>query len=335
MPAFVADTAELYNYVAKRALRRIDHYARMALLGGYLALDDAGISADQCANIGIIIASGYGATVTTFNFLDSIASGGDSCASPTNFSNSVHNVAAAYLSMQLQAFGPNATVSQFEMSVSSALYTAACWLEQGRVDTIIFGSVDEHSRVLDYCCQRYFADGCDDGNLAKNSENNSPKIRPFSFEKQSAIAADGAAFMVLSSAAERKDGTKDAGQQYGFISALECGKYREKAGNDTAETNDDLLLLGADGHKCCAAMYAQLQNKSAQISCSPSYGSLPTGQAFDVIAAALMLRDQQVYGVASDDFSAKTFASIDAISCVKFAADGQMGSIRVTRGDNA
>jgi hypothetical protein len=41
VPAFLANTDRLKSFVNKRDLRRIDHYIRMAILGCFLALEDA------------------------------------------------------------------------------------------------------------------------------------------------------------------------------------------------------------------------------------------------------------------------------------------------------
>jgi 3-oxoacyl-[acyl-carrier-protein] synthase II len=303
LPAFLAATDALTDYVPRRALRRIDHYARMALLGGYMAIEDAGMAFDQCGKIGIIVASGYGATTTTFNFLDSVLDDGDSCASPTNFSNSLHNVAAAYLSLQLQAFGPSLTVSQFEMSPSSALHTAACWLAQGRVDTVLIGGVDEHNAVLnDYCAQRLY--GC------VSSAAVADKIEPFAFARQSAIGGEGAAFLLL-----RHDSSQ---ANYGFIQALNSGHLSQT----TPQHNCDLLVLGADGQRNTGNFYAQLETVSPCVSCAPCYGSLPTGQVFDVVAAALMLRQQTTF---APEFS----GALQTVSVLKIAADGQFGQIEL------
>lgn len=326
LPALLADTERLSDYVARRELRRIDHYARMALLGGYLALDDAGVAPTGCEKLGIIVASGYGATTTTFNFLDSVIENGDSYASPTNFSNSVHNVAAAYLSMQLQAFGPSLTVSQFELSMCSALHSAMCWLEQGRVDKVLIGGVDERNIVLnDYCWQR----SCPCGGAIS-------RIAPFDFGQQSAIAGEGAAFLLLSKS--------DANTPYGYITGLDSGRWNSvptsadaKMADIAAGQNADVLVLGADGQVATAGFYSQLvQPHGTQpagalpiVSCAPTYGSLPTGQAFDLIAAALMLRDQHIYGVSAQN-NQGAITTIDNITAVKVAADGQFGQVKLS-----
>nr|WP_320050725.1 beta-ketoacyl synthase N-terminal-like domain-containing protein [uncultured Desulfuromonas sp.] len=305
-PAFLAKTDGLDDFVPKRALRRLDHYSRLALLGGSMALADAGITEEKRENIGVIVASGYGAVATTFGFLDSVLEDGDHCASPTAFSNSVHNVAGAYLSMQLGIHGPNLTLSQFEMSVSAALHNAVCWLQQGRVDTVLVGGVDEHCDVLNYCYGRYFA--------------NDPvpsHIEPFALEKQTAIPGEGAAFLVLC-----RDPKK---ARYGYIDAL-CGGHVDRSGDTLIQRSP--VLLGVDGHRHTASWYRQSIG-TPKTSCSHVYGSLPCGQAFDLVAAALMVRDQSCYALCSRD---EDCAPIRQVTSVKCAADGQFGAVRVTRG---
>ena len=165
--AFLADTSPLESYVTKRSLRRLDHYSRLALLGAYLAMDNAGrLGTDSdLERMGTIVASGYGATNTTFAFLDSIIDGGDSYASPTHFSNSLHNAATAHISIQLKVSGPSLTVSQLDMSIPSGLLTARQWLKEKRVDSVLVGGVDEYCSVLGYCWQRFFGDGDGEVNI--------------------------------------------------------------------------------------------------------------------------------------------------------------------------
>ena len=65
-------------------MRRIDHYIRMALLASFLALEDAGLLASKPDRMGIIVATGYGATCNTFDFQHSVITDSDPCGSPTN-----------------------------------------------------------------------------------------------------------------------------------------------------------------------------------------------------------------------------------------------------------
>ena len=133
--------SRLEEFLPARTLRRIDHFSRLGLLGSHLALADAELPEAERSRLGIIIASGYGATGMTYAFLKSFITDGDICASPTYFADSVHNSAAAHISIQLGATGPNLTVSDFHLSVPSALATARLWLAEERVR----GSCSERS----------------------------------------------------------------------------------------------------------------------------------------------------------------------------------------------
>lgn len=306
--ALLADSEPLDAFVPRRALRRLDHFSRLALLGGYLALTDAAVPPADYAKLGIIIASGYGAAATTFNFLDSILEDGDSCASPTSFSNSVHNAASAYLTMQLQALGPNLTVSQFEMSMTAALLNAVCWLEQGRVERVLVGGVDEHCAVLNYCYARFFGAAA------------SPQIAPFDWQRQTAIPGEGAAFLVLS--------RQPADANYGYLTGVQAGHLDHACAQTLSVPEVDVQILGADGQHDSARRYASWLDRDRHrptLSCSPCYGSLPVGQAFDLVAAALMLRDQRYYGVAATPLPA--VAKVQSIGVIKAANDGQFGQV--------
>lgn len=114
LEAFKADTCPLEKLVSARVLRRMDHFTKMGLLGAHLALADAGLEAAGQEGLGVIIASGYGATTTTYALLDSLIHDGDACTSPTHFANSLHNACAANMAIVLGTTGPNLTVSQFD-----------------------------------------------------------------------------------------------------------------------------------------------------------------------------------------------------------------------------
>ncbi|MEI8079472.1 MAG: beta-ketoacyl synthase N-terminal-like domain-containing protein, partial [bacterium] len=148
------DVSRLERLVERKSLRRIDHFSRLALLGAFLALEDAAALTTPRDRMALILATGYGAAQTTFAFQDSYLDHGDRCASPTHFSTSVHNVAAAGIAITLGLPGPVLTVSQFELSTVSALLTASQWLATGRVDRVLFGNVDECCPVLEYGWER-------------------------------------------------------------------------------------------------------------------------------------------------------------------------------------
>ena len=267
-----ADTAALDGFVDRKALRRMDTISRLAILGACLALRDAGVDRPD-ERMGVALSTGYGPSGTTLAFLDSFIDSGDACSSPTLFSSSVHNAPAANLSTLLGVTGPNLSVSQFEVSASSALLTATLWLEEGRVDRVLVGGVDEYGDVLGYCWKRFFG-----------AADTTPCL-PLDTRRQTARPGEGCAFLLL----ERLS----AGQRCaGVIEAVHLGRDGGAAPPIPA---DRLLVLGADGHRRCAGAYTRLVPPgSAVTSFGHLWGSFPTATAFDTAAAAVLLQSGQM-----------------------------------------
>lgn len=318
LPVFNAETQRLESYVPKRALRRVDHFSRIAVLGGYLALEDAGYAETSSGNMGIVVASGYGAAQTTFGFLDTIIEAGDGCASPTFFSNSVHNAAAAQLSIFSRATGPNITISQFEMSVPSALVTACQLLAEKMVDFVLFGGVDEYCSVLGYCRHRLFPNEKPEG------------MAPLHLNQQSAIVGEGSAFFLLSR-------PEDSISPYCFITNIIFGNLRCE---DVSLPPEAFLILGADGHKCCGRHYAEQIPCGSRVAVYANlYGSLPIGPAFDMAIAALSLKSGEIFGVPRQAGENPKWQVIhhgeklnrEPIYCVKFNENGDFGFIALER----
>ncbi len=273
-PAYTADTSYLGGVVPKRALRRIDHFSQLALTGACLAINDAGPDSLDRHSTGLVICSGYGSARTTFSFLDSIIDYGDSCASPTLFSNSVHNAAAGHISILLGLEGPCLTVSQFEMSVPSGLLSAMQWLEEERVEQVLFGAVDEYCDVLGYCYQRYYG------------KSDNMTLTPLVPDQQSAVPGEGASFFILSKA---KSDLKD----YGAVSSVKIGNIADRG---EAFSEDSFFILNADGHKECDKSYYAVVPQGSPVSCyTPLYGSMPTGTAFDMAIGALSLQEGKFF----------------------------------------
>lgn len=200
-----ADTSQLGSFIPKSKLRRVDHYSRMALLAAGRALEKVPPSRIG-DDTGLIIATGFGALNSTFSFLDSYLDQGDKLSAPTWFSGSVHNAAAAYISISYGLTGPCLTVSQFDMSFAAALVSAQAWLTTGRVSSVLLGAVDEWCEVSGYCMQQL---GC---NLDK-------KIASF---------GEGAAFFVV---------TLDKGTipSIGFLDNIYLGRDLPSGEPDTTD----------------------------------------------------------------------------------------------------
>jgi len=235
IPAFRADVSRLEEFIPARTLRRIDHFSRLGLLGSHLALLDAELPEAERPRLGIILASGYGATGITYAFLKSFINDGDICASPTYFANSVHNSAAAHISILLGTRGPSLTVSQFDLSVPSALTGVREWLLEGRVDRVLFGAVEELSELIGYAWYR---------------QRGAPRMpmTPLWTEKETAIPAEGAAFLLFARTEEARAG----------YCTLETAITGSHANSGFPLPGAGLLLLGADGRRETGRRYAAL-----------------------------------------------------------------------------
>ncbi len=154
LPVFRADSKPLSQFVKPRKLRRLDNFTRLALLGTLLAVEDSErdiVGSDT----GLIVASAHGATATTFAFLDSVIDDGDALASPTLFSNSVHNAAASHIAEHFAITGPTLSLTQGADSLTMALLTAGQWLASGSIDTVLCGIIDCYCDVAGYCWQSF------------------------------------------------------------------------------------------------------------------------------------------------------------------------------------
>ena len=326
IPVFQADLAALDEFVPRRSLRRVDRLSRLALLGAHLALQDAGIILSGLLDrTGVVVTTGYGAAATTFSFLDSVIHDGDACASPTHFSNSVHNAAAAHISILLKITGPCLTVSQFELSTVSALLTAGQWLAEGRVDRVLFGAVDEHCPVRGYCWSRFFGPQAAD-----------QSVMPLELDRQTSVPGEGAAFFVLERSEPGRSGA------YGHV--VNVGMGREDHQNfdgffDGSPSKPDspgtLLLLGADGHKATGFRYRHVleaagRNPLAIAACAPAYGSLPIGQAFDLAVAGMTIREgcpSFADHMRHDNGCSGALREVSRVACLKYGSGGEYGTI--------
>ena len=148
------------------------------------------------------------------------------------------------------------------------------------------------------------------------------------FENQSAIAGEGAAFFLL---------TPDNGDKpkYGYIADVQIG-HVEISAPKIAENN--LLILGADGHKLSGIHYARYTPPGNQAAIySPLYGSIPIGPAFDMAIAALSIKECIVFAASkcAGDNSGLNIVTKEQelnarpICCLKFSCSGEYGLIKL------
>lgn len=266
-PAYRVPTEALQDKTVLKGMRRADRLSKMAVIAAYDALADSGLTGADRSRTGVIVSTGYGAHVTTFEFLDGILDFGEAAVSPTAFSNSVHNAAASYISSALGVQGPTLTVTRFLFSFPAALQLAGAWLREGSVDHVLVGGADQHGEVLAY--------------IANEKLKVSPdgKIRPFS-SPPGAVPGEGAAFFLV--------GRDNEGRPYCEVEDVRFG------GKGEALSSADLTILDADG-MLQDEPPSGVSSAAPVAAYAPIWGSMMTGSAFSCAAGALMLRDQTLF----------------------------------------
>lgn len=311
VPAFLADTSALNDFIAPRALRRISHYVRMALLGCYLALEDADMLDSRPERTGVIVATGHGSTCNRFDFQTGSNGDDDLCYSPTQFSNSVHNAAAAYVSVFLKEHGPNLSINHFDQSIVSAFLTARDWIETGRVDAVLVGGVDEFSKAM---------------SLYRRKVVESKSGGSYLNDMTPAVVGEGSVFFLLT-------GNGNHSKGYGYIRQVAMGNLKNRKIDFPKRT---AVIFGADGYSRCDSLYpSMIPENVGAASYQHLYGGLPVGMGFDAAIAALSLTAGKLYKSSEDSLNglSRRFVSSDqdldggSLCCFKLSPSNTFGLI--------
>jgi 3-oxoacyl-[acyl-carrier-protein] synthase II len=306
VPCLTADTGPLADYIPTRVLRRMDHYIRLGLLAAFGAMTEAGIlDKSRRGRLGIIVATGSGATGNNYNFQHPYEDMEEICGSPIRFSNSVHNAAAAYISIALAEMGPNHSITHDDLSFPAALMTAVTWLQQRRVDAVLVGGVDALSHAHAYAWHAH--------RQARRVVKNLREA-----QKQIPMAGEGACFFVL-----KATGTDSA----------TCPVIRETAlgricKGPLPRPMGDYYILGEGGLAATRADYGKWLLPGARATCyAHVYGDMAIDSAFDTAIAALSLRNNRIYaaGSVSQPVQERELLADRSVVCLKLGVGNTFG----------
>jgi 3-oxoacyl-[acyl-carrier-protein] synthase II len=297
--AFTARTDLLGQLIPPRTLRRVDHYARMAILASHLALEDAGMGSGLPENTGLIVATGMGPTANTLDLQAADAAATDLALSPILFSNSVQNAAAAYISMLLKIRGPSLSINQYEMAVPLAFQTAIDWLEEGRTETVLVGSIDCFSQALHEASL-----SCRNLKTGDGGQGAVP-------------VGEGSAFFILT-LPERQD------IRCPFVQQVHMGGACRPAGAPIPNTP---ILYNGNGKNTDFMGQLPVHANFAHL-----YGTFPTSMGLDVAAAILLLRMEHLLRISFPQFDGgRAFHENPRIGCLKQGETGDWGMIVIGR----
>lgn len=140
-----ADAFKATDFIAPLKARKLDRASQLTVAVAGLALADAGLSKGSFApeRIGIALGCGFGGIANSSEFLTGFFQDGVSGLSPMLFPNTVANASAGNTSIEYGLKGPNITIIQRFCSAESAVLAACRFIEEGRVDLMLAGGVDE------------------------------------------------------------------------------------------------------------------------------------------------------------------------------------------------
>ncbi len=186
-------------------LRRADALSRMIVASARMAIDDAGLDLAGVPpeRIGVVVGSALGAVADSVQYLEKLFSKGPALASPMLFPNLVLNAAASYVAMEIGATGANFTVGDGEICGEQALALALATIRAGRADVVVAGGGDDFLPALvEQTYRSFHALAGQRGGVAWCS--------PYDRDRSGVVLGQGAAMLVLESAAHARRRTTHA-----------------------------------------------------------------------------------------------------------------------------
>ncbi|MDE7164749.1 MAG: beta-ketoacyl-[acyl-carrier-protein] synthase family protein [Clostridiales bacterium] len=168
--------------------RKLDRFSQLQAVSGMQALINAeyAVTADNAADIGIIVGTSEGALGPGCDFEIQIADRGNAAGSAFKFPNTVYNAAGGYLSICSGIKGYNVTVTNGAQSGLFSIAYAADVIRSGEEKAMLASGTDENSDIMD---ELYRGLGLVAGE----------QVLPYAFNSQAFALSDGSVSVMLES----------------------------------------------------------------------------------------------------------------------------------------
>lgn len=134
------------RHLTARERRRVDRMGQLAVASCRLALEHAGLTADE--RVGVVLGSGLGPMRSTEDFFRPVMEEGVAAANPALFPSTVFNAAAGQVAMLLGAKGPTSTATASHAAGASALCIARDMLRTRTADAVLCPAVDDLTETV-------------------------------------------------------------------------------------------------------------------------------------------------------------------------------------------
>lgn len=184
------------EYINPMAARRMSRSIKMGIFSAKQCLADAGIEMPDA----IVAGTGLGCIEDTEKFLINVIQNNETLLNPTPFIQSTHNTVSSQIAMFLKCHGYNITYSHRNLSFESALMDSLMQLNEGVVNNVLTGGLDEITPYSFRIMQRL--------GLWRPVNDNLPNA--IFNRSRGAIAGEGTAFLLLSNTKMEKSYAKIA-----------------------------------------------------------------------------------------------------------------------------
>ncbi|MFF0325884.1 beta-ketoacyl-[acyl-carrier-protein] synthase family protein [Nonomuraea angiospora] len=182
---------DLDGYVQPRDARRMDRVTRMAFCAATDALTDAGRTAAAPERRAVVTGTGYGGVATQALAFGTLDERGRAWPGPLHIPMSMHNAAAAELSIRHAFLGPSMSVATACASGSHAIGEGMRLVRDGTADVVLAGGME--AAVQAGALVGFGRVGA----LSRRASEPERASRPFDADRDGFVLGEGAAFLVL------------------------------------------------------------------------------------------------------------------------------------------
>jgi 3-oxoacyl-[acyl-carrier-protein] synthase II len=270
------------------ASRRMSRIMKMGLASALKCLDEAGISIPDA----VITGTGLGCIEDTEKFLGTLYTNEEKLLNPTPFIQSTHNTVAANIAILLKCYGYNNTFSHRGFSFESALLDSLMLLDEGSVNNVLVGGVDELTANSFTITNRL-------GFWKKEPFSN---LSLLDYNSKGSLAGEGTAFFALNkhmtNRSEAKILSVDTFYKPEGFTAIEKRLSAFLINEPAASGQTDLVLMGLSGDNVTDEIYYHLKNTLFRNNPCAYFkhlsGEYDTSSSFALYLASGIIKEQKL-----------------------------------------
>lgn len=185
-------------YIEKKQIRRLDPYARYAIVAGKKALEDAGLTGEALDRLnkkkcGVLIGSGMGGMRVFFDGSETLLQKGYSRLTPFFVPYILTNIGGALIAMDVGFMGPNYSISTACATGNYSIINAANHIRLGHADVMIAGGSED--ALLELGLAGFIACKA----LSQRNDDPAKASRPWDKGRDGFVMGSGAGVLVLES----------------------------------------------------------------------------------------------------------------------------------------